>query len=110
MAAAASVIEVLGGKYFRKFVQAINEIILKQYQEQFGTPENSVLENTERRYGFIKRRMESFYAKFGKVFPPKWGIDCLIYYEFCSITRLHLTTSLERTFDSVNVAVLMKSL
>lgn len=54
--------------------------------------------------------METFYTKYGKIFPQKWGIDCLIYYEFCSITRLHLTTSLERTFDSVNVAVLMKSL
>ena len=43
MASAALVIEVLGGSYYRKFVQAINDIVLKQYQEQFGTPENSVL-------------------------------------------------------------------
>lgn len=110
MAAAAEVISVLGGSYFRKFIQSINHIVLKQYQEQFGTPENSVLENTERRYGFMKRKMENFNNKFGNVFPETWGIDCLIYYEFCSITRLHLTSSLERTFDSVNVAVLMKSL
>lgn len=54
--------------------------------------------------------MENFYTKYSKIFPQRWGIDCLIYYEFCSITRLHLTTSLERTFDTVNVAVLMKSL
>lgn len=54
--------------------------------------------------------METFGTQFGKIFPFEWGIDCLIYYEFCSRTRLHLTTTLERTFDSVNVAVLMKAL
>ena len=46
MAAAARVIEVLGGSYFRKFIEAMNGIILRPYQEQFGTPENSILENT----------------------------------------------------------------
>lgn len=54
--------------------------------------------------------METFSTKFNTIFPQTWGIDCLIYYEFCSITRLHLASSLERTHNSVNVAVLMKSL
>ena len=54
--------------------------------------------------------MDNFNTQFEKIFPFEWGIDCLIYYEFCSITRLHLTTTLERTFDTVNVAVLMKAL
>lgn len=57
IADAAKVIEVLGENYWRKFGQSINGIILKQYEEQYGNPENAVLENTERRFGFIKRKM-----------------------------------------------------
>ena len=37
-------------------------------------------------------------------------MDCLLLYEFCSITRIHITNILERTASSINVAILMKSL
>jgi vacuolar protein sorting-associated protein 53 len=107
---AARVIEVLGENYWRKFGQAINSIILKQYEEQYGSPDNAVLENTERRFGFIKRKMEDFNERFGKVLPLEWGMDCLLLYEFCSITRIHLTQILERTASTVSVAILMKAL
>jgi vacuolar protein sorting-associated protein 53 len=107
---AARVIEVLGENYWRKFGQSINEIILKQYQEQYGHPDNAILENTEKRFGFIKRKMEDFNEKFGKVVPTEWGMDCLLLYEFCSITRIHITNILERTAATINVAILMKSL
>ena len=43
MSHAAKVIDVLGENYWRKFGQSINEIILKQYQEQYGTQENAIL-------------------------------------------------------------------
>lgn len=110
MSHAAKVIEVLGENYWRKFGQSINEIILKQYQEQYGNPENAILENTEKRFGFIKRKMEDFNDKFGKIIPIEWGMDCLLLYEFCSITRIHITNILERTAGTINVAILMKSL
>ena len=110
MGHASGVVEVLGENYWRKFAQAINQIILKQYEEQYGTPQNAVLENTERRFGFIKRKMEEFNDKFGRVVPKEWGMDCLLLYEFCSITRIHITHTLERTASQSNVAVLMKAL
>lgn len=44
------------------------------------------------------------------MFPEYWGIHCFILYEFCSITRLHLTNILEKGVSSSNVAILMKSL
>lgn len=110
MAATARIVNVLGDVYFRKFVAELVRLILKQYEEQYGTPENAILENTERRYGFAKRKMEDFNRKYEQIIPKEWGVDCLLLYEFCSITRLHLTETLERTYDSVNVAVLMKSL
>jgi vacuolar protein sorting-associated protein 53 len=110
MSAACEVIETLGDKYHRKFIESINDIILRPYQDQYSTPENGVLENTERRYGFIKRKMEEFNSKFDQIVPRSWGIDCLILYEFCSITRINLTHILEATSHTVNVAVLMKAL
>ena len=54
--------------------------------------------------------MENFNDKFGKVLPIEWGMDCLLLYEFCSITRIHLTQILERTASTVSVAILMKAL
>lgn len=37
-------------------------------------------------------------------------MDCLLLYEFCSITRIHITNILERSSNAINVAILMKSL
>jgi hypothetical protein len=37
-------------------------------------------------------------------------MDCLLLYEFCSITRIHITNTLERTSNNINVAILMKAL
>jgi hypothetical protein len=54
--------------------------------------------------------MEEFNEKFGHIMPIEWGMDCLLLYEFCSITRLHITKTLERTAGIVNVAILMRSL
>ena len=54
--------------------------------------------------------MEDFNRKYENIIRKDWGLDCLLLYEFCSITRLHLTETLGRTYDTVNVAVLMKSL
>jgi len=64
MAATTKIIEVLGDQYYRKFVKELVSLILKQYEEQYGTPDNAILENTERRYGFIKRKMEDFNRKY----------------------------------------------
>jgi hypothetical protein len=54
--------------------------------------------------------MEDFNEKFGKTIPLEWGMDCLLLYEFCSITRIHITNTLERTGSNINVAILMKAL
>ena len=54
--------------------------------------------------------MEDFNSKYQSIIPTEWGMDCLLLYEFCSITRIHLTETLGKTYNSVNVAVLMKSL
>ena len=35
----------------------------------YGNQENAILENNEKRYGFIKRKMEDFNDKFGKIIP-----------------------------------------
>lgn len=37
MSNATKVIEILGEKYWRKFAQTINQIILKQYEDQYGS-------------------------------------------------------------------------
>ncbi len=42
--------------------------------------------------------------------PIEWGMDCLLLYEFCSITRIHITNILERTSTNTSVAILMKAL
>lgn len=107
---ACHVIEVLVEKYFRKFIETFCQMVLAPYQQMYSQQENATLENTERRYGWIKRKMDEFEGKFGQVFPEYWGINCFLLYEFCSVTRLHLTMILERGGGNSNVAILMKSL
>lgn len=43
---ACHVVEVLGEKYFRKFIEVFCRIILAPYQQLYGQPENATLENT----------------------------------------------------------------
>lgn len=44
------------------------------------------------------------------IFPEYWGITCHLIYEFCSLTRLQVTETLEAKAHNADVAVLMKAL
>lgn len=112
LAEACEVVEVLGPSFKNEIVKKICNLALKPYSETFLTAENSSLENTERRYGWLLRTIKEFEAQFSVVFPEYWGMVCNIIYEFCGITRIQITNLLEKksVASDVQVAVLMKAL
>lgn len=107
---ACDVVEVLGPAFKNDIVKKICALILKPYNETFQTNENSSLENTERRYGWLLRSLKEFEGQFSSIFPEYWGMTCNIIYEFCGITRIQITNTLEKKAMSTDVAVLMKAL
>lgn len=109
---ACDVVEVLGPSFKNDIVRKICGLILKPYSETFQTNENSSLENTERRYGWLLRSLKEFESQNGTIFPEYWGMICNIIYEFCGITRIQITNMLEKKAMSsdTDVAVLMKAL
>jgi hypothetical protein len=109
---ACEAVEVLGPSFKNDIVRKICGLILKPYGETFQTAENSSLENTERRYGWLLRSLKDFEGPNATVFPEYWGMTCNIIYEFCGITRIQITNMLEKKAMSsdTDVAVLMKAL
>jgi vacuolar protein sorting-associated protein 53 len=91
-------------------VKKICTSTIRPYQDLYSHAENSSLENTEKRYGWLWRNLKEFDNKYGKIFPEYWGMHCHLIYEFCGITRIQITEMLEKRALSSNVAVLMKAL
>ena len=110
MSEACLVVEALGINFKNEIVKFICQIVLEPYNKTFASDENSSLENTERRYGWLWRTWKEFDMIFNNVFPLYWGIQCSIFYEFCGDTRVQTTRTLEIKSNNTDVAVLMKAL
>lgn len=96
ISASCAVIETLGQNYKNDIIGKICGIVLEGYQQTFKDPENEQLDKHERRFGWLWRRLKEFDNKWNGIFPEYWGIHCYIVYEFCGLTRLSTTETLEK--------------
>ena len=82
------VAEIIGSKFQYEFISSICKRFITPYQEVFSNSQNSTLENTERRYGWLARNLKDFVNIYDSVIPRYWGIKCHIINEFIGITRI----------------------
>jgi hypothetical protein len=85
------------------------DVVLKPYEVEFARSENATLENVDKRYTWIARRMKDVEGLYEGVFPHYWGLKCFLYHEFAGMTRIQITNILESRPVS-DVLILLKAL
>ena len=91
-------------------VTYICNLTLKSYSSAFSRSENQSLDQHERRFAWLWRDLDDFEKKWAGVFPEYWGMTCMLIYEFCSLTRIGCTETLEKYANNTDLTVLMKAL
>lgn len=73
------------------------------YDELFN-PKNNIdpidIEDTERRFEWLKRVLKEYNEKYDSVFPLSWGFKSYLCQEFCRITKIHLNNMLNLRFNN----------
>lgn len=103
--------DALGRDVRRTLRRTLCSSFLKPYDNIFrpGEP-SSGLENTERRFSWIKRLLRSNNERFNNVFPHTWRFDEHIILDFAMRTANHLTEVLRGMGNDVDIASLMRAL
>lgn len=81
-------------------------LILNPYKTAYSVDgEIGALENTGKRFAWLKRTLKNFKDRFEQYFPIEWLLPICICQEFCRITRENLEILLERNFKSMDMAL-----
>ncbi|GER51290.1 vacuolar protein sorting protein [Striga asiatica] len=79
---------------------------LTSYQQIFEGAELAKLDKTERRYGWIKRRLRTN-EEIWKIFPSSWHVSYLLCIQFCKLTRTQLEDILNSLKEKPDVGTLL---
>ncbi|KAJ6835965.1 vacuolar protein sorting-associated protein 53 A [Iris pallida] len=82
---------------------------LTSYRQIFEGAELAKLDKTERRYGWIKRRLRTNEETW-KIFPPAWHVEYLLCIQFCKLTRTQIVDILNNLKEKPDVATLLTAL
>ncbi|KAL7163412.1 hypothetical protein ACSBR2_039505 [Camellia fascicularis] len=93
LADACLVVDALEPSVREEVVQNFCSRELTSYQQIFEGAELAKLDKTERRYGWIKRRLRTN-EEIWKIFPPSWHVPYLLCIQFCKLTRYFPSSSL----------------
>ena len=116
---ACLVVDALGIKARKKYVDKFCEYHLEPYEQIFSpTGEYSGLESIERRFAWFRRLLKMIDQRFiqGKVFPDSWCIDYCLTQMFLEKTHIAILTKLSEGIatqdnnESEQVQVLLKAL
>lgn len=72
--------------------------------------EVSALDNTSRRYAWLKRLLKIHDEEHAQIFPHVWDVSRDLCLQFCQITRSDLADILARTKSTVAVPLLLQVL
>eukprot|EP00803_Ostreobium_quekettii_P001132 evm.model.scf_469.3 EVM.evm.TU.scf_469.3 scf_469:18127-25928(-) len=105
------VANALGVKVSDELVGVICDREMRIYQQIYGTVgEVAKLERTERRYQWLKKRLDERAAQWA-VFPESWRAPQLVCMAFCKVTKSQLAEILDQQSEGLreNVAGLLKA-
>ncbi|CAG8566118.1 2862_t:CDS:10 [Paraglomus occultum] len=104
------VIDIMGANVRTQLINWYCEQQLREYKRLFrGNDEIASLENTPRRYAWLKRALKSYDEEHASIFPVRWHLSEELCSKFCEITREDFTKVLEKTVD-LDVKTLLKNL
>ncbi|RHZ45916.1 hypothetical protein Glove_642g7 [Diversispora epigaea] len=105
---ACLVIEIIGADVRKQLISWYCEKQLGDYKKIFRSEENSSLENTSRRYSWLKRVLKNYDEKHSAIFPVEWRVSEIMCSEFCEITRESISKILSKGENELDV--LLKNL
>jgi hypothetical protein len=90
IAAACSVVDVLGADIRTAFIDRYVGLELKDYRRIFrvtDTNEAGALDNVSRRFAWFRRLLQTYDVEAGRVFPLEWRVGWSLFAKFMDITR-----------------------
>ncbi|GMP23649.1 hypothetical protein CsSME_00001171 [Camellia sinensis var. sinensis] len=109
LADACLVVDALEPSVREELVQNFCGRELTSYQQIFEGVELAKLDKTERRYGWIKRRLRTN-EEIWKIFPPSWHVPYLLCIQFCKLTRTQIVEILNNLKEKPDVGTLLLAL
>ncbi|KAG0242519.1 Vps53-like protein [Mortierella sp. GBAus27b] len=111
LASACLVIDILGDDVRQNVVEWYCQLQLRAYRSIFKPDEEvSALDNTSRRYAWLKRLLKIHDEEHSHIFPPAWDVSRVLCVQFCNITRGDLSDILAKTASTVEVPLLLQVL
>ncbi|KAK9760571.1 Vacuolar protein sorting-associated protein 53 [Basidiobolus ranarum] len=105
-----SLIEVIGEGFRTKMIDWFCDLHLREYRKLFtGDDEVAALDNTSRRFAWLRRLLKVYDEEYTSVFPLKWKVNEILCETFCMITRSDLNDVLAKSSD-LDVTLLIKVL
>ncbi|KAF9570850.1 Vacuolar protein sorting-associated protein 53 [Mortierella alpina] len=111
LANACLVVDILGEDVRRNLIEWYCKLQLRAYRSVFKPNEEvSALDNTSRRYAWLKRLLKIHDEEHAHIFPAAWDVSCVLCLQFCDITRHDLADILSKTAATVEVPLLLQTL
>ncbi|KAF9167075.1 Vacuolar protein sorting-associated protein 53 [Actinomortierella ambigua] len=111
LASACLVIDILGEDVRLDLVEWYCNLQLRAYRSVFKSSEEvSQLDNTSRRYAWLKRLLKIHDDEHALIFPPAWDVSKVLCLRFCQTTRADLMDILAKTASQVGVPLLLQVL
>ncbi|KAG0342832.1 Vacuolar protein sorting-associated protein 53 [Podila horticola] len=111
LASACLVIDILGDDVRRNLIEWYCRLQLRAYRSVFKPNEEvSALDNTSRRYAWLKRLLKIHDEEHAHIFPGAWDVSRVLCLQFCQITREDLSDILAKTASTVGVPLLLQVL
>ncbi|KAF9940765.1 Vacuolar protein sorting-associated protein 53 [Modicella reniformis] len=111
LASACLVIDILGDDVRQSLVDWYCQLQLRAYRSIFKPNEEvSALDNTSRRYAWLKRLLKIHDEEHAHIFPSAWDVSHVLCVQFCQITRADLADILVKTSSTIEVPLLLQVL
>ncbi|KAF9117730.1 Vacuolar protein sorting-associated protein 53 [Mortierella sp. 14UC] len=111
LASACLVIDILGDDVRQNLVEWYCKLQLRAYRSVFKPNEEvSALDNTSRRYAWLKRLLKIHDEEHAHIFPASWDVSRILCLQFCQITRVDLTDILAKSASTADVPLLLQVL
>lgn len=95
----------------RNLIEWYCRLQLRAYRSVFKPNEEvSALDNTSRRYAWLKRLLKIHDEEHAHIFPGAWDVSRDLCLQFCQITKTDLSDILAKTASTVGVPLLLQVL
>ncbi|OHT00109.1 hypothetical protein TRFO_08088 [Tritrichomonas foetus] len=98
VASACRAVDAFGETYRNEIIEMFCSRFLEGYDKSFA---NSPLSEIDRRYNWLKQRIDYYVLDYSKIFPQEWRVPYKLTKYFCSETKIQIRTLLARSKPTI---------